>query len=968
MQDCKPLPVCIVNIFLTILLMIFLNVISGCAVTSSLLQSKEDQLYHAGRYEELISQIKHACPEHERQRILAENKARVKANQSTGFNLIYYHFYTRYLIYSLIETGKFDEALQLCNRTIEECRTLSMLFQQYHYSFRSPVELNDETLARLQLYKGYITWFRTGDYDQSFKYFSDIKLEILPPKDKIYVLLDRGFFYDKIIGDYPKAINQFEEVIRLTKTLGLFDIDSKYAYSLQAYRRIMLIYTKLGQLEQAKKILDEYELSTGDIAFKFGKMALSSSQYFRGYLSMMDASAGALFALSRDFDKSKKYFNKAWNVVKNIDIQSQDMWDQNALGTYFVLYGTYYLGLQNKYREAVECVDRGLKHLKPYYIEAIETEIDIESTYLYSAELHYILGNKQMALSQVTEAIKYSERYYNRITAARAYTLVGQIYLNQGDLKEAKDAYNTALRLIGKVESTENWKLFFGLGQVYEQSDDTTNAISFYKYAVEEVEKLWDGRFKDTQKQLSFLENRLSVYEPLTRLLISQRQAEEAVAYMEKSKSRTFYETSPYYTRDNDTKKNVGYLEESPKSALFSKTLTVKEIKAMLPTDTVLLEYYVGEKIVVGATISNRNGVHAQILPLTAQQLKGMVKKFRNTIDYPVGDKSYIEVGAQLYDLLVKPFEKYLSGHQRLGIIPHGILHYLPFQALVASKEGKPEEFATEMPQNKVSPNQIEPSKYTFKNRPVFLLDHYAIFYSPSATILGIAKHMNTNRHESLLAVGSPPDITVKDSSSQILVYEKLPFAEAEILQVSNFFKNKKTFIDTEATETIVKNQAANYDILLFPVHGEFNRQQPLKSCLFFNKDSNNDGVLTVGEVEKIHLNATLVVLSACESGMVASYGGISENLMDAIFPLGDDLVGFQRAFIKSGSASLLSTLWKVNSNSTALLITKFFELYTAGTDKASALQAAQIYLMQLNRDWMRPYYWAPFVLSGDWR
>ena len=414
-------------------------------------------------------------------------------------------------------------------------------------------------------------------------------------------------------------------------------------------------------------------------------------------------------------------------------------------------------------------------------------------------------------------------------------------------------------------------------------------------------------------------------------------------------------------------KKNIGYPEESSKSAFYSKTLTAAEIKATLPTATVLLEYYIGEKTVAGATVSNKNGIYTKILPLTTQQLKDMVQRFRDTIDYPVGDESYIEDGAKLYDVLVKPFETYLSGHQRLGIIPHGVLHYLPFQALVASQKEESKEFDGKMRDKKVSPTRIEPSKYTHNNRPFFLLYHYAIFYSPSATILGIAKRMNTYRHENLLAVGSPPNITVKDSNSQMLIYEKLSFAEAEILQVSKLFKNKQAFIDTDATETIVKNQAANHDILLFPVHGEFNRQQPLQSCLFFNRDSNNDGLLTVGEIEKIHFNATLVVLSACESGMVAPYEGINENLIDAIFPLGDDLVGFQRAFIKSGSASLLSTLWKVDSNSTALLIAKFFEQYKAGYDKASALQAAQIYLMQLNQDWIRPYYWAPFILSGDW-
>ncbi len=947
-----------------ILLLISLNIISGCAVATSFIQSKEDQLYHSGKYAELVDQLELSFPGEERYRILAENRARIVRNQPTNFDLIRYHFYTRYLIHSLIETGKLEEAERLCDRAIKENNSLSNLFQQYHYGLRSSVELNEENFTKLQLYKGYITWFRTGDYNKAVKYFSAIKLDNLSPKDKIYVLLDQGFFYDKIIGDYAKSLAQLEEVIRLTENLGLFDTDSKYAYSLQAYRRMMQIYTTLGRLERGKKILDAYENSTGKLIFKFGKSMLGSSQYFRGYLSMMDASAGALFALSRDFDKSKEYFDRAWNVVKNIDEHSDHMWDQNALGTYFVLYGTYYLGLQNKYKEAVDYVDRGLNHLRPYYIEAIETEIDIESAYIYSAELHYKLGNLGMALRRATEAIEYSERYHNKIKTASAYTLIGQIHLTQNEIIGAQNAFQNALAQIGQVESTENWKLFFGMGQVYEMSDDVSNAVSFYRRAAADVEKLWEGRFKDVNKQLSFLEDRLSVYEPLIRLLINQGKTEEAVSFMEKSKSRTAYETSPYYHTESSLS-NRGYSASPDNTVTSNKTLTASEIKKLLPADTVLLEYYVGDKSVMGAVISSNKKIYAKILPITSQQLKEKVKRFRETVDSPRSDEYYIEEGVQLYAELVKPFENYLSEYQRLGIVPHGVLHYLPFQALVTNKEGEIiESSAVKKPRRPMTKSTYNNAQL---NRPTFLVDHYSIFYSPSATILSIAHNHNTMRRGKLLAIGSPPEIKFKDSSSQIRLYEKLSSAEEEISKAGTFFQSKQVFVDSEATETAVKKYAADYDVLLFPVHGEFNNLNPLRSCLVFKKDSENDGLLTVGEIEKMNFNASLIVLSACESGLVASYKGMAEDLTKSDFPLGDDLFGLQRAFIKSGSASILSTLWKVDSESTASLVAKFFEQYRIGSDKASALQSAQRYLMQSNQDWMRPYYWAPFVLSGDW-
>ncbi len=579
---------------LVILLFLMDSCLLGCTTTSLFLQCKEDELYHAGRYEDLIIHFNSTFPEQKRLRILNENKMRISSNKPTTLELIKYHFSTRYLIHSLIENGQFDKALKLCDDSIKESETLSRLFQKYRYGLRSSIELNEENQARLKLYKGYITWFRTGDYRQAFKYFSDIEMDKLSPKVRIYVLLDRGFFYEKIIGDYPKALDQFKEVIRLAGSLGLIDIDSKYAYSLQAYRRMILMNIKLGYLEQARKILDEYETFSSNLIFKIGKAALSSTQYYRGYLAMMDACAGSLFALSRDFEKSKKYSNKTWDVVKNIDEDSQHMWDQNALGTYYVLFGTYYLGLQNKYKEATEYIERGIKHLRPYYIEAIQTEIDIESAYLYLSELLYILENKHKALEQANEAIKYSNRYHNKNTAARAYTLIGQIFYDQGKIELSKDAYDKAVSLVGNIESTENWKLFFGLAHVYERNNNINDALVYFKRAVKEVEKLWDGRFTDVLKQLSFMENRLSVYDPVIRLLTSQNKAAEAMEYMEKSKSRTAYETSPYYSDESTLQQNSGLLQTSHKTSPYSKTLTTEEIKSMLPTDTILLEYCVG--------------------------------------------------------------------------------------------------------------------------------------------------------------------------------------------------------------------------------------------------------------------------------------------------------------------------------------------------------------------------------------
>lgn len=955
------------------LIFLLLVSIQGCAVTASFSPLKADRLYHSGRYEDLIRHIESTLPEQERRRILTENESRIAANESTTFELIKYQFFTRYLIYSLIECGFLEDALRRCDIAIEDGERLSRLFRQFNYVLHTPIECNNKTLWRLRLYKQYIIWFKTGDLEQASKFPSRGELDSLPTKERIYLLLDRGFFYDKIVGNYPKALDQFRQVLHLTQTLGVFDLDSKYAFSLQAYRRIILIYIKLGRLAKARRTLDEYESLSRDICFRSGKAVLSRSQYFRGYLSMMDATAGALFATTREFNRSKQYFEKAWAVLKHIDPNSTHMWDRNALGVYYALYGAYYLGLQNRYGEAAKYIDHAISYQKPYYIEAIQAELDIETVYVYSAELHLKNGNAQMALAQGNKALEYSERYHNRITAARTLTLIGQIHLDSNQNEKATKAFERALKLVGNADSTENWKLYFSMGQLFERSKKKGRALDLYKKAVNEVEKLWDERFKDVQKQLSFVGDRLTVYEPVIRLLVDQNRNEDAVAYMERSKSRTFYEASNLWLEGKQgAEKNHITSRWTPSTELYSEPLKVPEIRNLLPSDTVLLEYYVGRTVVVAAVISAKKGVHVTRLQISTADLIELVSSFRKAVEYPVGGK-YRELGAQLYDALIRPLERFILGYYHLGIVPHGVLHYLPFHALIIDTVAKyPQSLATEVQLQKSSALCLGPPESGHLTHPIFLIERYAVFYAPSATILSLSQQINPMKRNSLLAVGSPPSTDVNCSGVKIKTnaYKKLCFAEVEVNQVRKFFEEGTVFIDAEATETAIKKEAGKYDILLFSVHGALVKQKPFESCLLLASDRRNDGRLSVTEIGNIHFSANLTVLSACQTGLVLPSTGIGDNrgIEETNIPLGDDMFGLQRAFIKSGSASVLSTLWTVDSKSTASLIVAFFEKFKAADDKAIALRSAQMDLMRANGDWAHPYYWAPFFLCGDWR
>ena len=144
-----------------------------------------------------------------------------------------------------------------------------------------------------------------------------------------------------------------------------------------------------------------------------------------------------------------------------------------------------------------------------------------------------------------------------------------------------------------------------------------------------------------------------------------------------------------------------------------------------------------------------------------------------------------------------------------------------------------------------------------------------------------------------------------------------------------------------------------------FSTHGFLNNEHPELSGLVLSLyDANGkpqDGFLRLHDIHNLSLNADLVVLSACETALGRQIRG-------------EGLIGLARGFMYAGAARVVASLWKVEDQATASLMKQFYESMLArGHPPAAALRAAQI-SMSRTRRWSSPYYWAPFVLQGEWR
>jgi CHAT domain-containing protein len=132
-------------------------------------------------------------------------------------------------------------------------------------------------------------------------------------------------------------------------------------------------------------------------------------------------------------------------------------------------------------------------------------------------------------------------------------------------------------------------------------------------------------------------------------------------------------------------------------------------------------------------------------------------------------------------------------------------------------------------------------------------------------------------------------------------------------------------------------------------VHAEFNEEDPMRSALLLAAEGKDDGRLKVEEIFSLDLKTTMVVLSACETGL----GKLSS---------GDEIVGLTRAFIYAGTPSIVTTLWKVNDRASYELMREFYQhLKTA--KKSEALRQAQLKVME---QFPEPFYWAAYELTGE--
>lgn len=516
-----------------------------------------------------------------------------------------------------------------------------------------------------------------------------------------------------------------------------------------------------------------------------------------------------------------------------------------------------------------------------------------------------------------------------------------------GRMDEAKRGYDELL-LHPQISQfgTLYWIVLHDRARIAHAEDDLPLAIELLKRAIEVIEQRRSAIATEAGR-IGFVGDKQAVYGLLVGALLRQERVEEAFDFVERAKSRALVDMlaskHDFAARDADPEEIRRVLAEidaldrsvlekqaaaapehentrrrdiaAAKRQLAAKapelatlvsvsTAPVAEIAPLLDPGTSLVEFFhAGDDL--HAFVLGEGKMRA--VRIAADGLEEEVLAWREAIGQ-AGGEGWRELAERLHTRLWQPLEAWLSGSRRIMLVPHGILHYLPFAAL------------------RVADGTL-------------LLERHSLHLLPSASVLKFLPSRPPGTAASLLVLGNPdlgnPDLDLK-------------FAAEEANAVSRLYPDARLLLRRDASETNFRSASRAFRRLHIASHGSFQADAPLASGLHLAKDADNDGILTVGELYSMDLNAELVTLSACETGL--------GKIMN-----GDDVVGLGRGFLYAGARSIVASLWSVDDHATAQLMQAFHRNLAAG-DKIEALRQAQL---DIRRQYPHPFFWAAFQFIG---
>ena len=773
-------------------------------------------------------------------------------------------------------------------------------------------------------------------------------------------LLDAGAAEQYKIDLTPGALREAIARGEVKEALGSLETQAAEAESKKDWERASNAYrfaasaaTTAGQLQKAISHANK-ALEMAQRAGDPGPQAQAISQLVWSHRSL------------GQYPKAREWAEKGLEISKKI---SSPLFKEAMEADFYRWLGLDFMRA-GQAQKAVEYISYSLQHQEARlsYIRKWRVNIPNAGELIRGAENFKVvtlanLGSAYRAAGDHEEGIKAFERGIGIIKEAgikspqevNLYQGLGQLYLNRKDYPRALENLQKALELAEKVNYGQFVYLTSSqIGNLYLESQKPSEAIPYFKKAIENIEST-RSLLESEEFRSSFFEDKRGIYAGMIVAYLRSRNPEEAFNYAERARSRAFLDilgsrvqlarggslleeeralqgrisTLQAKMAGRESEGEVGgqlrreleaaqraytdFLakvrkENKEQASLMSvEPLTLKQAQELLDPGVTMLEYFVTQDAVL-LWVVEKDALRYVNIRLSRKELVSKVTSLRESV-FQLGEKEKFRTSSEeLYKLLIEPALQHIRGKELL-IIPHDVLHYLPFQALLSS-QGK------------------------------YLIQDYPLYYLSSASLMQFTREKRRAGGERVLVLGNP---SLGDEAYN------LRFAEREAKEVARAYPKSEVYLKDQASKPRAISSSPNFEMLHFAVHAELNEEDPMSSALLLAGEGKDDGRLKVGEIFSLNLKASMVVLSACETGL----GKLSN---------GDEMVGLTRAFIYAGTPSIITTLWKVNDRSSYELMSEFYQHLKTGK-KSEALRQAQLKTM---KEFPEPFYWAAYQLTGE--
>ncbi len=556
------------------------------------------------------------------------------------------------------------------------------------------------------------------------------------------------------------------------------------------------------------------------------------------------------------------------------------------------------------------------------------------------ASAYNSLGEFAKAEASMSAAIEASRRVGDRLFVPRDLTAMASLKAQHGDVQAADALYREAEDVIDGMLVNMHmlfWKKGLGaaLSNTYLQHFRLVAASNNVDKALQILERV-RGR-----TAAAMLQNRTSTT-PETALSFNDLEDQIANVQVKLMKSREESDRTDLLNQLLDYERRLILRQNesaSSQNGFLGKPTSLRAVQAALNQHELLLEYVMDEPHSFCISISKSEAA-VTMLKAGGAKITALTKEYLSAIQ---ARKPATEVARELYSILIEPIPKQ-KGKDRLIIAPDGYLYFLAFETLRDSTDQ-------------------------------YLLNSHVVTYTPAAAVLQTIRASRPSHQpmRSLLAIGDVEygdllDPLSKNDSTDTRAsrglydmagthFGSLPHTREEVLAVSRSMGGPSVvLLGSDATEAAFKSQPLEqFKVIHMAVHGLASTEIPERAALILGRKpgTSDDGLLQVREITHLRLNADLVTLSACNTGVGTLNGesGVS-NL--------------EEAFLTAGAKAVVASLWAVDDTYTTALMTRFYQNLAERQDKALALQRAKLDMLLEYGSAVSPFYWGAFVLVGD--